>query len=190
MSTHRQKLLELVRSRAANARVQVKLASGQSSDYYINCKDVTLHGPSLAVLGEAFAEELRALPQPPEQVAGVSVGGDPMVAAVLIAAQRAGWELEGLLVRKEAKSHGLSQGKAVDGAAPRGGVWLVEDVISTGGSLATAFANLKREGYRVDGILALVDREMGGRERLEKEFGVPVKALFAVRQILETPSKS
>jgi orotate phosphoribosyltransferase len=179
----RASLLEAVRKRALKTGVQVKLASGQTSNYYVNCKFLTLHGPSLQIVGKAIAAWLKGQAQRPEQIGGVSVGGDPMVAAAIWAAADLGWEPDGLLVRKEAKSHGMSQGKAVEGAEPRGGVWLLEDVISTGGSLRTAVDNLKREGYRLDGILAIVDRQMGGVERLRADLGVPVEAFFRIDEI-------
>lgn len=179
----RNSLLQAIRGRALKTGLEVKLASGQVSNFYVNCKYITLHGPSLKIVGEALASFLHARSPRPEQIAGVSVGGDPMVAAAILAAVDMKWEPDGLLVRKEAKSHGLSQGKAVDGASPRGGVWLVEDVISTGGSLRTAVEHLRREGYRLDGILALVDRRMGGVEKLRADFGVPVEALFSIDEI-------
>lgn len=172
-------VVEILKSRALVKGVRVTLASGRESDVYVDCKRATLHGPSLRGLGRAIWDRLKAIDPEVTHVAGVSVGGDPLVAAVALAAFDAGRELEALLVRKEKKAHGMAEGRAVDGAvaANTRRVWLVEDVISTGGSSDRAAQNLKGEGYPLVGILALVDREMGGIESLRQKFGVPVETL-------------
>lgn len=176
-------VLDLIRDRALVKGVEVKLASGQSSNFYVDCKRITLHGPSLKRVGEAFWARLKS--ERPTLIAGVSVGGDPLVAAILIAALQDGVELSGLLVRKEKKSHGLAQGRAVDGpeSTEKDSVWLVEDVISTGGSSLKAAEHLVSEGYKLKGILSLVDREMGGIQSLGQKFGVPVISLHKISEI-------
>lgn len=181
-----QKVHSLVKERALQ-RGKFKLASGQESNYYIDCKGITLHGPSLKVISQAFWARLERKNPIPLVVAGVSVGGDPLVAGVILEAAEKHHEMHCLLVRKEPKLHGLSIGKAVDGA--RGintehGVWLLEDVISTGASSLKAAEYLKAEGFKLSGILVLIDRQMGGVESLTKTLEVPVEALLTVDQIL------
>ncbi len=182
----KEKLKSLMKSRALRTGVEIKLASGQMSNYYINCKEVTLHGPSLKVLSEVFVSELQKISPRPSFVAGVSVGGDPLVAGVIQAAADQGWELEGLLVRKEAKNHGMSAGKAVEGAAPRAGqgVYLLEDVVSTGGSLISAAQYLTKEGYELRGVLCIVDRQMGGAEKIEAALNLKLHSIFKVEELL------
>lgn len=180
------KLKALLKERALRTGVEVKLASGQVSNYYINCKQVTLHGPSLSVLSQVFVGELQKLATRPQQVAGVCVGGDPIVAGVIQAAADKGWELEALLVRKEAKKHGMSAGKAVEGAPadPRKKVFLLEDVVSTGGSLIDAAQNLRNEGYDLQGVMCIVDRQMGGAEKIEAALKLPLYSIFKVQELL------
>jgi orotate phosphoribosyltransferase len=179
-SSERVTLRTALRERAVQRDVQVTLASGQASNFYVDCKKVTLYGPSLRALSEVFVDELEKLEPRPTAIAGVSVGGDPIVAGVIMAAAQRGWELDGLLVRKEAKKHGLSQGRAVEGPAPHLAmkVYLLEDVVSTGGSSLTAAQHLNSEGYVLSGMLCIVDREMGGREKLQTELKIPVTSLF------------
>ncbi len=185
MST-KDELKKLLQERAVTKGVEIKLASGQSSSVYVNCKGVTLHGPSLRVLSKVWVDELQSLNPKPSQIAGVSVGGDPIVAGVICEAADRAWELEGLLVRKEAKKHGLSAGKAVDGSegSSQKPVYLLEDVVSTGGSSITAAQNLLNEGYSLKGIFCIVDRQMGGGERIQSELGLPLKSIFKVGELL------
>jgi orotate phosphoribosyltransferase len=180
-------LAALLKKRSLKKGAPITLASGKVSDIYVDCKMSTLHGPSLEVIGDAMWNFLAPKLQRGDFfVAGVSVGGDPLVAATLLSAARAGKELEGLLIRKEPKAHGASQGRAVDGFEPRQGVgvWLVEDVVSTGGSSLKAAQYLIKEGYQLDGILAILDREMGGIDALRKELGCEVAALLTLSQLL------
>ena len=165
----------------------VKLASGQMSHVYVDSKKVSLFGPTLQMLGEIFYKKIRELdPKGEIQIAGVSVGGDPLVAAVLIAASQAQDSkiLGGLLVRKEAKSHGASAGRRVEGEPSQGtGCWLVEDVLSTGGSAQSALQALKAEGYKPRGVIVILDREMGGVESLQSTNGVSVVSLFKLSEL-------
>lgn len=176
---------ELLKKRAVRKGKTITLASGRTSDIYVDCKRVTLHGASLEVVARTCVEKLLAVAPDLTHVAGVSVGGDPLVAGIILAAHGRGREMEALLVRKEKKSHGLSEGRCVEGGLPAEtrSVWLVEDVVSTGGSSAKAAADLKAEGYPLKGMLCLVDREMGGVESLEARFGVPVVALLKVSEL-------
>ena len=184
--TKRDLLKKYMRERAVMKDVQVTLASGQASNFYVDCKKVSLHGPALQALSEVFCEELEKLAPKPKAVAGVSVGGDPIIAGILVIAAQKDWPLEGLLVRKEAKKHGLSSGKAVEGARLGSGdaVWLLEDVISTGGSSLVAAQHLREEGFNLAGIYCIVDREMGGAQRLEEELKIPVRSLFKKAELV------
>jgi orotate phosphoribosyltransferase len=170
----------------------IVMASGQKTDVYFNMKGVTLRGESLSLVSELFLNELIEHENSSVQIAGVSVGGDPLVAGVLLKAYQYAHQkqvLSGLLVRKEAKSHGLSQGKAVDGEPPTGqGVWLLEDVVSTGGSSLKALGFLENEGYKLKGLLTLLDREMGGLEAIQKKY--PSLKVLSLFKLSEFVSKS
>lgn len=165
----------------------IVLASGQKSDYYVNSKAITLNGKRLTKLSLAILEWMDQQDIKPTHIAGVSVGGDPMVAGVSVLAAAKGQDLGMLLIRKEKKSHGATTGKAVEGEDPKyvKSCWMLEDVVSTGGSSLKAAKFLQEEGYPLDGILCILDREMGGVKKLEQELGVPVHSLFKVSELLD-----
>lgn len=180
-------LLALLRERALK-RGEFTTASGEIVNAYVNCKDITLHGPSLHTLSKILVDYLEELDVKPDCIAGVSVGGDPIVAGVICEASTRNWELNGLLVRKEPKSHGASAGKAVDGIGSRNGqrpkVWLIEDVVTSGKSAHVAAEHLRREDYDLIGILSLVDREAGGLSFLRQKLNCKVRSLVKLSEIL------
>ena len=183
-------LLHHLKTQALKTGVDVVLASGQRSTYYVDSKQVSLYGPSLALIGKAFWAELKKQNPLPDAIAGVSLGGDPLASAVVLEAWNEGVSLDAFLIRKESKGHGATQGGRIEGRKQLKddlkSLWLVEDVISTGGSSLSAAAHLKEMGYPLKGILCILDREMGGPQKLSQELGVPVLALFKIRDLLET----
>ncbi|MBP7844543.1 MAG: orotate phosphoribosyltransferase [Proteobacteria bacterium] len=186
MDALKKEMLELLARRAYQKVEGITLASGLKANYYIDCKKVSLHGPSLKLLSQMFYQTLKAEENSPTYVAGVSVGGDPLVSGIVIEASNNQQEWEALLIRKEPKKHGFTQGRAVEGSLPNAAmkIWLVEDVISTGKSSLEAADQLKKEGYPLSGVLALVDREMGGLQKIQSELSLPVRAVFRVSEIL------
>jgi orotate phosphoribosyltransferase len=181
-------LISDIRKRALIKGQQFTLASGKTSDVYVDCKQVSLWGPSLEKISRLFFKKLSDRKIVPKIVAGVSVGGDPLVAGFLLEAQRLGIALEGMLIRKEAKDHGRSAGRRWEGRPPQAGadIWLLEDVISTGKSSLSAAEYLRNEGFALAGILAIVDREMGGTDTLAKGLNIPVLSLMKLSQITDT----
>ncbi len=169
------RLLELLRVRAF-ARRKVILASGRESDFFIDCKQAVLGAEGHVVVGQAMLAALEQLPRC-VAVAGVELGGCPLASAVALTSFQRGAPLDAIYVRKDVKDHGsrrLLEGNAAipDGAA----VALLEDVVTTGGSTLNAAAKLRDAGYRVVGVVALVDRLEGGRGAIEAA-GLPFVAL-------------
>ncbi len=177
-----------LRVRALITGQEFTLASGKKSSVYLDCKQVTLWGPSLASISRLFVDELQKIAERPTYVAGVSIGGDPLVAGVLFEADRRKWSLEGLLIRKEAKDHGRSVGRRWEGREPKSSdrIWLLEDVISTGKSSLSAAQYMNEAGFPLAGILSIIDREMGGQESLSKSLGLPVRSLLKLSQLTDT----
>lgn len=156
------------------------LASGKRSPYYLDCRQITLYGPTYKLIGELFWEELRYTDI--EGVAGMSLGADPIVCGILSAALNEDRTLEGILIRKEAKKYGT--GKQLEGRFWKGmKIAVVEDVVTTGGSLIKAIEACEKEGLNIVLVLALVDREEGGEEAL-KERGYHLKAFFSLSEII------
>ncbi|NPA39903.1 MAG: orotate phosphoribosyltransferase [Thermodesulfobacteria bacterium] len=159
----------------------IVLSSGRTSPYYIDCRKITLFSESFDIVGELFWQEVKYLGV--DAVAGMSLGADPIVGAVLAKAAEENYPLEGLLVRKEPKSHGTRrqiEGNVRDGMM---GV-VVEDVVTTGGSVLKAVKALEQEGVNVLKIIALVDREEGGREAIEEK-GYQFQAFFTLKEIVD-----
>ena len=181
-------LLEYLQQDALKTGVDLVLASGQRSNYYVDTKQVSLQGPSLALIGEEFWTLLQKQTPRPDCVAGVSLGGDPLASAAILEAHKKGVHLEAFLIRKEAKAHGATHGSRVEGRKhlrnELKSLWLLEDVISTGGSSLSAAKHLIEEGYPLRGIVCILDREMGGVEKLSTELGLPVLALYRIRDVL------
>jgi len=148
------------------------LASGQKSDYYIDCRTTTLHAEGGRLSGLLFHELIRQHFPQAEAVGGLTMGADPLVSNT---ASASAWNrlqnpdaplVHGFLVRKAEKTHGT--GRRIEGFHKTGAnVVIVDDVCTTGGSTITAIAAAKESGMNVIGVLCLVDREQGGRANIE-----------------------
>ena len=136
-----------------------RLASGQTSDHYVNCKPVSLSGVGMALLAPLLLEQVEAAAL---AVAGLTLGADPLVSGVALAAALDGRELDALIVRKQAKGHGTAAW--LEGPLPPPGslITVLEDVVTTGGSSLKAVHLLRQAGYVVRRVVAIVDRQQGG----------------------------
>ena len=155
------------------------LSSGRSSDHYVNCKPLALSGSGLALLSPALLDKVE-----PEAVAvgGLTLGADPLVSGVAMAAAQAGRALDALIVRKQAKGHGT--GAWLEGPLPPAGarVTVLEDVVTTGGSSIKAVNQLKEAGYTVKRVVTIVDREEGGEDAMQAA-GLELISLFRLSEI-------
>lgn len=115
-------------------------------------------------------------------VGGLTLGADPIAIALSLEGEKRGHPWLPFIVRKETKGRGTH--KRVEGNLPVGcDVVVLEDTTTTGGSAMNAVMVLRAEGYQVLGVLTLVDREEGGKERFDKE-SVPFEALFTLKEVL------
>lgn len=147
-------------------RGQFVLASGRISNVYIDCRLTTMSAIGQGLIGRLGLEAIRAQGWSPNAVGGLTMGADPVAYAIAGASAIAPPTLDAFSVRKEAKTHGT--GRRVEGNFTVGSpVVVVEDVITTGGSALTAIEAIREAGGSVLGILAVVDREEGGRAALE-----------------------
>ena len=145
----------------------------------MNCKPVALSGSGLALLGPAM---LAMVEKEASAVGGLTLGADPLVSGVAMAAALQGRDLNALIVRKQAKGHGT--GAWLEGPLPEAGalVTVLEDVVSTGGSSIQAVNQLKKAGYTVQRVITIVDREQGGREAMD-EAGLELVSLFRLNEV-------
>jgi orotate phosphoribosyltransferase len=180
------RLIALLAQRSAK-RGDFVLASGRRSNLYVDCRLTAMSPEGQLLIGRAGLAALRASGWPVDAVGGLTLGADPIAYAIAhasaLAAERGdGPMVRGFTVRKEAKQHGT--GKLIEGPfQPGDQVVIVEDVITTGGSALKAVEAVRNAGGEILGVLALVDRQEGGREALEAA-GLRVIALATAADIL------
>ena len=143
------------------------LASGRRSSFYIDARLTTMSGDGLAVIGGLGIDRLAVRGWTPRAVGGLTLGADPVAYALALTARRRGQSLDAFTVRKQPKDHGT--GKRIEGCFVAGyPVVVVEDVLTTGGSAREAINAVEGEGGHVLGVMAVVDRQEGGRESIER----------------------
>ncbi len=143
-----------------------RLVSGRMSNYYFNCKAVTLHPKGLYLIGNIIFSMIKDLK--PAGIGGLTLGADPIADAVAYTSfvQRA--PIEAVVVRKSAKPHGTMQW--IEGNIAGGdSVVVVDDVITTGKSTIEAIARMHEAGLKIVKVIALVDRQEGGYEAVVKK---------------------
>lgn len=176
----RTRLINLLRERSLT-RGDFVLASGKRSSYYIDARRTSMSGQGQALIGTLGLAALRDRGWTPCAVGGLTLGADPVAYAIAHAASLAGASLDAFTVRKQAKTHGT--GRRIEGCFEAGdAVVVIEDVITTGRSALDAIAAVRTDGGQVLGVLAVVDREEGGRQAIEAA-GFPVTVLVAVTEL-------
>ena len=179
--TDHERLLAMLAERSAR-RGHFTLASGRESTLYIDARQTTMSPDGLALVGPLGLAALESSGWRVDAVGGLTLGADPISYAVAYASALAGRPLRAFTVRKEAKAHGT--GKLVEGPFRAGDrVAVVEDTITTGGSALRAVEAVRAAGGIVAGVLALVDREAGGREAIEAA-GLPVVSLARAADVV------
>ena len=174
-------LLDMLAVRSAR-RGTFTLASGRQSSLYIDARLTTMSPDGLATIGPLGLEAIRMAGWTPDAVGGLTLGADPVSYAIAHASALAGTPVRAFTVRKEAKTHGT--GKVIEGPFSSGDtVVIIEDVITTGGSALKAVAAVRAAGGIVLGVLAVVDREEGGREAIAAT-GLRAVALATASQLL------
>ena len=161
----RSALLEQIRSKAV-VHGKVTLSSGKEADYYVDLRRITLDAQAAPLVGRVMLDLTRDLEY--DAVGGLTLGADPVAAAMLHAAAAEGRELDAFVVRKAEKTHGLQ--RRIEGPDVAGRrVLAVEDTSTTGGSVLTAVEALRDAGAEVVGVAVIVDRATGAKERVEAE---------------------
>ncbi len=142
------------------------LASGRRSDFYIDARLSTMSPEGLRLIGETGHAALERAGWDVDSVGGLTMGADPIACAIAYASAESAKPLRAFAVRKEAKLHGT--GKRIEGPFRSGDVVaVVEDVITSGSSALSAIEAVVQAGGTVAGVLALLDREEGGRAKIE-----------------------
>lgn len=182
----KENLIRLIREKSLKFG-DFTLASGKKATYYLDGKQVTLDAHGAKLIGEEILELMLQNGKLPELVGGMSIGADPITAAVLTMAAVQGHELRGCMIRKEAKGHGTQ--KYLEGPIREGDhIIVVEDVVTTGGSSLLAIERLEEAGIVVDGVIAIIDRMEGGAEAFQKR-GYRFQSLLTIRDFGIEPPK-
>jgi orotate phosphoribosyltransferase len=171
-------LIEQIKALAV-VRGKVTLSSGQTADYYIDLRRVTLDGTAAPIVGRV----MRSLVADWDfaAVGGLTLGADPVATAMLHAAAAAGARLDAFVVRKQGKAHGLQQ--RIEGSPVAGRrVLAVEDTSTTGASVLTAVEALREAGAEVIGVATIVDRNTGAQEAVEAA-GLPYRAAISTSEL-------
>ena len=172
----RERLRALLRERCF-IRGTFTLASGATSNVYFDCKRATLDPVGLALISDLLldlVDDLRAGGAEVDAVGGPSVGADPLAAGMTLRSGQRGTPLPAFLVRRRAKDHGT--GRLIENSLPEGSsVLVVEDVITSAGSVREALTTIENAGLRVAAVACIVDREAGGAQALAP---YPLLSLF------------
>ena len=178
----RDKFIEAIKERAYR-KGKYTLSSGRESSHYVNLKPVTLTGDALLYISwcilECIEEESKA-------VAGLTLGADPLVSGVSIAAALDDRKVDALIVRKEPKGHGTAAW--IEGLLPEKGsrVTVLEDVVTTGGSSIKAVEKLRDAGYVVERVVTIVNRQEGTEaDDAFDAVGVELISLFLLEEFAD-----
>ncbi len=179
--TPAERLVAILAERSAR-RGQFTLASGRTSTLYIDARLTTMSPDGLALIGPLGLAAIEEQRWSADAVGGLTLGADPVSYAIAYASAGRERPIRAFTVRKEAKAHGT--GRLIEGPFRSGDrVAVVEDVITTGGSARRAVEAIRAAGGDVLGVLAVVDRQEGGREALQAA-GLPVAALTTAERIV------
>lgn len=164
MVDERARLLELLKTHSLMFG-DFTLASGRKSRYYFDSKKTTLLAEGAYLVARQVLAILRENGVRADAIGGMTLGADPIVCPVAALSHLEGPPLQAFIVRKEAKDHGTA--RRIEGAvAPGSRVVVVDDVVTTAGSTLSAIRAAEEAGLTVVAVVALVDREEGGTEKL------------------------
>ena len=178
----RDKFLEAIKERAYR-KGKFTLSSGRESNHYVNLKPVTLTGDALLYISWCILE---CIEPNSVAVAGLTLGADPLVSGVTIAATLDDRKVDALIVRKEPKGHGTAAW--IEGRLPEKGsrVTVLEDVVTTGGSSIKAVEKLRDAGYVVERVVSIVNRQEGTEaDDAFTAVGVELISLFSLEEFAE-----
>jgi len=178
----KERLKSLIKERALKVAEEpvFKLSSGKLSRFYIDLKQITFDPEGAYLVGKLVYEAIKELE--PDGAGGLTLGADPIAYAVAFVSYKEGRPIKPFVVRKEKKEHGT--GRQIEGLLKPGDkVVVLEDVITTASSSLKAVRACREEGYQVLGVFAVVDREEGGKENIEKE-GLNLYSLFKLSELL------
>lgn len=166
------------------------LSSGRKSDYYFDCRQSSLNPGGAWLIGSIFLHMLKDC-EGARAVAGMTLGADPLVTATSLVAYHNDVYLPALIIRKEPKGHGA--GRSVEGLAnvnPGDLVVMLEDVVSTGGSVIKACRAVEQAGLKVHSVLCILDREEPGGKEAFADAGYELRSIFTRSELVSLAKKA
>tara|TARA_R110000868_G_scaffold199758_2_gene446588 strand:+ start:132111 stop:132659 length:549 start_codon:yes stop_codon:yes gene_type:complete len=175
----RQKLIDAI-SKDAVFHGDFTLTSGKKASYYIDLRKVSLDGRVAPLIGQVMVDLIADIPNV-DAVGGLTMGADPIAAAVLHQGAAQGRPYDAFVVRKEPKDHG--RGRQVEGPELAGKrVVVLEDTSTTGGSPLKAIEALLKVGAEIAAVAVVVDRDTGAKEVIEAA-GYPYYAAIGLADL-------
>jgi orotate phosphoribosyltransferase len=180
MTAAEAELLRLLKERSLRTDGPFKLASGETSSYYIDARTTVISSAGAHAIGEVLYERTKDLGI--HAIGGLAVGAVPLATAAVVAYHRHGRAMEGFWVRDKLKDHGTQ--KLIEGRLAGGmKVAVVDDVFTKGQSALKAVQAVREAGCEVVAVLALVDRQRGAEE-LFRDAGVTnYRAVFTIKDL-------
>ncbi len=164
------------------------LASGRTSNIYVDARLTTMSPQGLSIIGALALQEMKDAGWLVDSVGGLTLGADPVAYAIAYASADSTHPIRAFTVRKKPKEHGT--GKLIEGPFyPGDHVAIIEDVITTGDSARRAIDEVKHAGGLIEGVLAVLDREEGGRMTIEDQ-GYRVLALCTLKEVVTSRKTS
>lgn len=158
------RLKEILLNKSVITGKEFKLASGKTSDFYVDARITTLDAEGGYLCGKIFLQMLKDFTV--DAVGGYSIGADPIVSSIAVLSYIEDKPIPAFIIRKEEKTHGT--GKIIEGNFPsKGKVAIFDDVITSGGSIIRGAKQVEAHGGTVEIVMALLDRDEGGRENIE-----------------------
>jgi orotate phosphoribosyltransferase len=174
------RLREILLERSVVSGREFTLASGKTSNFYCDARITTLDPAGATLCGKIFLQMLGEFRV--DSVGGYSIGADPIVTAIAVVSYLENRPLPAFIIRKEEKAHGTR--KMIEGNFhPGDRVALFDDVITSGGSIIKGARQVEAQGGKVEVIMAVLDREEGGRETIES-CGYKFLAIFTKKELL------
>ena len=173
------KLAQFIREKSLR-HGQFRLASGESSDYYLDGKVTSCAPEGIDLIVKAILAEIQGLNF--DAVGGMDMGATPIVGALALRSHQLNRPIPTFIVRKETKAHGTM--KQVEGLLPvrPSDVVIVDDVVTTGGSILKAINVVRSAGHEVILAISVVDRDEGGRELLHEQ-GIRYQPLVSISEL-------
>lgn len=180
----RQRLKEILLAKSYR-KGTFTLTSGRTSDFYVDGKQTTLDAEGSYLCGKLIFEAIQSAEHTIGAVGGMTLGADPLVTAVSLVSYLEKAPIPAFIVRKESKQHGTQNFIEGQSNIPAGAyVALLEDVVTTGGTLLKVIERVENQGYKIGLVVTIVDRQRGGVETLAAA-GYTLKSIFTRKELLD-----